>query len=170
MSEPEAAKNVASSNSADEKRQIQRHGHPGLLSLEPGAKMEDTTTVKATYIHHQSPGVRLKGRRVELLEKLIAHDTREQIEQQMKPAVCESEFCSTSQQSFTVQGFVPLWERLTPVHDYRSENSITFWSENCQQVQGVTPVRSATEPFKKCSQFSRPISERLDEQTPPLED
>ncbi|KAK7895419.1 hypothetical protein WMY93_020744 [Mugilogobius chulae] len=148
----------------------QKCGQCGLLSMEQGAKVEDITTVRATYVQPKDPGVRLKGSRLELLEKHLTETIREKLELQLKPAPCEPEYCSVTQESFTIQGFVPLRERVTPVHDYRSEESITFWSKNLQHIQGVTPVRSLVAPFRKCSEFSRPISERLDEPSPPPED
>ncbi|XP_055015996.1 sperm associated antigen 8 [Boleophthalmus pectinirostris] len=162
---------AAAASSSTEKRRIQKLGHRGLLTEEQGAKMEHLTTARATYVLPRGPAVRLTGRRRENLEQNIARTIREQIELQMKspprdPVSC----CSVTHESFSVAGFVPLTERLTPVHDYTSEPSVTFWSENHQHIQGVTPVRSPGAPFRKCSQFSRPIGERVDDPAPPPED
>uniref|UniRef100_A0A8C7ZYA2 Uncharacterized protein n=1 Tax=Oryzias sinensis TaxID=183150 RepID=A0A8C7ZYA2_9TELE len=46
-------------------------------------------------------------------------------------------------------------------HDYKTEQAITFWSENYQQVQGVTPVQNQKAPFRRSALFSTPLSERL---------
>lgn len=161
---------VAHIDTAETESQIQKYGHRGLLSVELGAKMEDVTTVRATYVQHQTPGVRHKGRRIEFLEKQLAQSTRQRIEQQMKPAPCVPEYRSVTVDSYSVPGFIPFRERLTPVHDYKSQSAISYWSENHQHIQGVSPVSSANTPFRKCSNFSRPISERLDEVDPPLKD
>ncbi|XP_072309309.1 sperm-associated antigen 8 [Eucyclogobius newberryi] len=160
----------ASGDTEETKSQTQAFGHSGLLSTEQGAKMEDMTTMKASYVQPKGPGIRLRGSRMELLEKHLAQTIREKIELQMKPAPCDPEYITTTHESFNVRGFVPLWERLTLTHDYKSEDGITFWSENLQRVQGVTPSRAPGAPFRKCCEFSRPIGERLDEPTPPSED
>ncbi|XP_042369547.1 sperm-associated antigen 8-like [Plectropomus leopardus] len=81
----------------------------------------------------------------------------------MNPPTPKTDFCSTTQRDFCVEGFVPLTPETTQVHDYKSDQAITFWSENCQRVQGVTGVRNLKAPFKKSALFSTPISERLDE-------
>uniref|UniRef100_A0A8C6SDK8 Uncharacterized protein n=1 Tax=Neogobius melanostomus TaxID=47308 RepID=A0A8C6SDK8_9GOBI len=128
---------VAHIDTAETQNQIQKYGHRGLLSMELGAKMEDVTTVTATYVQHQGPGVRLK-----------------ETTHRMKSAVLLNGAVSVCSQ----------------VHDYKSENAVSFWSENHQKIQGLTPVPSASAPFRKCSDFSRPIGERLDEVDPPLDD
>lgn len=45
-----------------EKKQIQRNGHKGIISMNLDAKMDAVTTFKATYIPPKSPGVRLRGK------------------------------------------------------------------------------------------------------------
>ncbi|XP_026883155.1 sperm-associated antigen 8 isoform X3 [Electrophorus electricus] len=51
-------------------------------------------------------------------------------------------------------------------HDYKTDQAITFWSENYQKIQGMTPVRTRDTPFKKNASFSTPINESLDDLTP----
>lgn len=47
-----------------EKLKLHKHGHKGIISMDPKAKMEAVTTFTATYIPPKSPGVRLRGSRL----------------------------------------------------------------------------------------------------------
>lgn len=161
---------VAFIDTEQTKAKIQRYGHRCILSINEGAKMEDITTMRTFYVPPKGPTVKLQGRRIEHLEKQIAQAARERIELQMKPAPCQQEYCSVAHKDFKVEGFVPFTPQSAEDHDYRSEDAITFWNENYDKIQGVTPVRSMVAPFRKCSQFSRPIGERLDEVDPSLDD
>ncbi|XP_073333526.1 sperm-associated antigen 8 [Pagrus major] len=143
--------------------QIQKHGHKGILTLDQNSKLETVTTVKAVYIPPKSPGVRLRGIRGELLEKHIAQMISEKIQAEQKPPTPKTDFCSTTQKDFCAEGFVPHTPETTQVHDYKTDQAVTFWSENCQRIQGVTAVKTLKAPFRKSALFSTPISERLDE-------
>uniref|UniRef100_UPI0037E87279 sperm-associated antigen 8 n=1 Tax=Semicossyphus pulcher TaxID=241346 RepID=UPI0037E87279 len=151
---------------ADQTRiQIQRQGHRGILTLDQDSKMETITTLKAAFSPPKGPGVRQRGIRRELLEKHIAMMISEKVHAERKTTTPETDFSSTTQRDFSVEGFVPLSPETTQVstHDYKNEQAVTFWSENRQRVQGVTAVQSLKAPFRKSAQFSTPISERLDE-------
>ncbi|KAM7369315.1 hypothetical protein PAMP_013591 [Pampus punctatissimus] len=154
---------VAALDIQETKAQIQKHGHRGLLTMNQESKMETVSTVKAAYIPPKNPGVRLQGIRGELLEKHIAQTISEKIRGERNPLTHKTDFCSTTQKDFCVEGFVPLTPEATQVHDYKTEQAITFWSENYQRIQGVTAVGSLKAPFRKSALFSTPISERLDE-------
>ncbi|XP_051267660.1 sperm associated antigen 8 [Dicentrarchus labrax] len=154
---------VAALDTEETKTQIQRHGHRGILTMDQESKLENVTTFKAAYVPPKSPGVRLRGVRGELLEKHIAQMISEQIHAERTPPTPKTEFCSTTQTDFCVEGFVPLTPETTQVHDYKTDQAVTFWSENYQQIQGVTAVQTLKAPFRKSALFSTPISERLDE-------
>ncbi|XP_039856893.1 sperm associated antigen 8 isoform X2 [Simochromis diagramma] len=87
----------------------------------------------------------------------------EKIHADLNPLTPKTEYCSTTQKDFCVEGFVPHKPETTRVHDYKTDQAITFWSENCQRIQGVTAARSSKGPFRKSALFSTPITERLDE-------
>ncbi|XP_039470310.1 sperm associated antigen 8 isoform X1 [Oreochromis aureus] len=87
----------------------------------------------------------------------------EKIRADLNPQTPKTEYCSTTQKDFCVEGFVPFKPETTRVHDYKTDQAITFWSENCQRIQGVTAARSSKGPFRKSALFSTPITERLDE-------
>ncbi|XP_047426118.1 sperm associated antigen 8 [Mugil cephalus] len=145
------------------KTHIQRHGHKGILTIDPESKMESVTTLKADYVTPKGPGVRLRGIRSELLEKHIAQMISEKIKAERSPPPSKTDYCSTTRTDFSVKGFVPRTPETTQVHDYKTDQAITFWSENCKQIQGVTPIKTLNAPFRKSALFSTPISERLDE-------
>ncbi|XP_026195620.1 sperm-associated antigen 8 [Anabas testudineus] len=154
---------VAALDNEETKIQTQRHGHKGILTVDQGCKMETVTTVKAAYIPPKDPGVRLRGIRGELLEKHIAQMIRDKVQAELNPPTPTTDFGSTTQKDFCVEGFVPLTPKTTQVHEYKTDQAVTFWSENYQRVQGVTAVQTPKAPFRKSAQFSKPISERLDE-------
>ncbi|XP_012719632.3 sperm associated antigen 8 [Fundulus heteroclitus] len=154
----------------DSKSTMRTQGDKGIFTIDQRCKMETLTTSKATYFPLKGPGVRLKGIRRELLEKQITQKIREKIHTELSPAAPEPDYSSTTQRDFSVPGFVPSRPKSTQVHDYRSEQAITFWSENCQQIQGVTPIRNLNAPFRKSALFSTPITQRLDEEELPPDD
>ncbi|XP_071323122.1 sperm-associated antigen 8 isoform X1 [Trachinotus anak] len=176
---------VAALDNEETKTQIQRHGHRGILTMDQESKMETVTTLKAAYVPPKSPGVRLKddllcmlrsslllyfhgsGIRGEFLEKHIAQMISDKIHAELNPPTPKTDFCSTTQRDFCVEGFVPLTPETTQAHDYKTDQAVTFWSENYQQIQGVTAVQTLKAPFRKSALFSTPISERLDEIEPP---
>ncbi|XP_068430464.1 sperm-associated antigen 8 [Clinocottus analis] len=143
--------------------EILKHGHRGILTMDWESKMESVTTQKATFAPPKGPGVRLQGIRVELLEKQIAVKIREKVQADLNPPSPETDYCSTTQKDFSVEGFVPLTPETTQVHDYKADQAVTFWSDNCQRIQGMTDVQNLKAPFRKSALFSTPISERLDE-------
>ncbi|XP_056288064.1 sperm associated antigen 8 [Pseudoliparis swirei] len=154
---------VAALDTPETRSQIRKYGHRGILTTDWESKMERVTTLKATYVTPKSPGVRLRGVRGELLEKQLADTIREKIHAELNPPSPETDFCSTTQKDFGVEGFVPLAPETTQVHDYKSDQAVTFWSENRQRVQGVTGVQNPKASFRKSALFSTPIGERLDE-------
>ncbi|CAK6965129.1 sperm associated antigen 8 isoform X2 [Scomber scombrus] len=161
---------VAALDTKDTKAHIQKHGHRGILTVDQESKMETVSTLKAAYIPPKSPGVRLRGVRSEFLEKQIAQMIREKIHEELNPPTPKTDFCSTTKRDFTVEGFVSLTPETTQLHDYKTEQAITFWSENYQRIQGVTTVGTPNAPFRKSATFSTPISERMDEIELPLDD
>ncbi|XP_069015441.1 sperm-associated antigen 8 isoform X1 [Embiotoca jacksoni] len=149
------------------KMQIRRHGHKGILTMNQEAKMETMTTLKTAYVTPRSPGVRLKGIRCELLEKRAAQMTSEKAHAERNPPTLQTEYSSTSHTDFCVKGFVPRKPETTQVHDYKTDQAITFWSDNFQRIQGMTAAQTSKAPFRKSALFTTPISKRLDEEELP---
>ncbi|XP_031711500.1 sperm-associated antigen 8 isoform X2 [Anarrhichthys ocellatus] len=145
--------------------QIQKHGRRGILMMDQESKMETVTTMKAAFVPPKSLGVRLRGARGELLEKHITEMIREKVHAELNPTdpSLETDYCSTTQKDFCVEGFVPHIPETTQVHDYKTDQAVSFWSENCHRIQGATAVQNLKAPFRKSTLFSTPIGERLDE-------
>nr|XP_019960698.1 PREDICTED: sperm-associated antigen 8 isoform X1 [Paralichthys olivaceus]XP_019960699.1 PREDICTED: sperm-associated antigen 8 isoform X1 [Paralichthys olivaceus]XP_019960700.1 PREDICTED: sperm-associated antigen 8 isoform X1 [Paralichthys olivaceus] len=165
--EEEEEQTGAALDNEDAESQIRRHGHSGILTMDQEAKMESLTTVRATYVPPKSQDVRLKGIRGELMEKHLAQMISEKIRAELNPPTPKTDFCSTTQRDFSVEGFVPLTPETTQVQDYKTDQAISFWSENHQRIQGVTAVQTPKAPFRKSAFFSTPVGERLDEIEPP---
>ncbi|XP_041667648.1 sperm associated antigen 8 [Cheilinus undulatus] len=146
--------------------QIQRQGHKGILTLAQDSTMETVTTHRAVFIPPKDPGVRKRGIRSELLEKHIALMISEKFRAEKNLPQPKTDFSSTTQRDFCADGFVPPTPEPTEDYDYKSDEAITFWSENRHQIQGVTAVNNLQAPFRKSAKFSTPISERLDEPEP----
>ncbi|XP_005921784.1 sperm associated antigen 8 isoform X1 [Haplochromis burtoni] len=154
---------IADLHTEDPKTHKHIHGHKGILTIDLESKMESVTTLKAAYVAPKTPVGKLQGIRGELLKKHTAQMISEKIHADLNPLTPKTEYCSTTQKDFCVEGFVPHKPETTRVHDYKTDQAITFWSENCQQIQGVTAARSSKGPFRKSALFSTPITERLDE-------
>ncbi|XP_006803544.1 sperm-associated antigen 8 isoform X1 [Neolamprologus brichardi] len=154
---------IADLHTEDPKTHKHIHGHKGILTIDLESKMESMTTLKAAYVAPKSPVGRLQGIRGELLKKHTAQMISEKIYADLNPLTPKTEYCTTTQKDFCVEGFVPHKPETTRVHDYKTDQAITFWSENCQRIQGVTAARSSKGPFRKLALFSTPITERLDE-------
>ncbi|XP_007236727.3 sperm associated antigen 8 [Astyanax mexicanus] len=150
-------------DSSDSRSHINRHGHRGILTLDMTSKTQDETTVKATFTAPKGPGIRQKGLRAELLEKSLIKMISEQIHAELNPEPPAPELNSVTRADFTAGGFKPVRPAPSKECDYRSDQAITYWSENHQKIQGVTAVRTTQSPFKKNASFSTPISERLDD-------
>ncbi|XP_049593197.1 sperm-associated antigen 8 [Syngnathus scovelli] len=141
------------------REQILRHGHKGLITINTGAKMEHVTTLQAAFAPPKHPGVRLQGIRSELLERRIAQIARDKIHAERNPPLPQADFASVTQRDFRVEGFVPQTTKINRIHDYTTEQAISYWSENYQRIQGVSPAECPNTPFRKSAQFSTPLGD-----------
>ncbi|GCB78891.1 hypothetical protein scyTo_0020156, partial [Scyliorhinus torazame] len=48
------------------------------------------------------------------------------------------------------------------IHNYKTEQPITIWSDHATEVHGVTPIKTGNTPFRKNTSFSKPIMETFD--------
>ncbi|XP_026883153.2 sperm-associated antigen 8 isoform X1 [Electrophorus electricus] len=143
---------------------IHKNGHRGILTVDITSKV--VSTVKAAYITPKGSGVRKRGLRTELLEKDLIKRISEQVHTELNAEPSAHELCSITRADYTAHGFKPACPAVTMDHDYKTDQAITFWSENYQKIQGMTPVRTRDTPFKKNASFSTPINESLDDLTP----
>ncbi|XP_028274181.1 sperm-associated antigen 8 [Parambassis ranga] len=155
----------------ERKKHIQKHGHKGILTVDEDSKMETTTTARVDFAPPKDLGVRLRGIRSQLLEKQLAQTISEKIKAERNPPTPETDYNTTTQTDFGIKGFVPLRPQTTQIHDYRTDQAMTYWREMYKRIQGVTPVKNLNAPFRKSCLFSTPITERLDEiELPPDDD
>ncbi|XP_028830180.1 sperm-associated antigen 8 [Denticeps clupeoides] len=140
-----------------------KNGHTGIFTQVSTAKIDGLTSVKAAYTPPRLVGVRLTGSRKELLEKELFTKISEQTHAELNPAAPATDFCSTTRADYTVEGFNSVIPLPSKNHDYKTEQAITFWSENHRHVQGMTAVTTSDTPFRKNAFFSTPISEQLDD-------
>ncbi|XP_066517723.1 sperm associated antigen 8 isoform X2 [Hoplias malabaricus] len=142
---------------------INKNGHKGIIAVDTASKIHGVTTVKAAFTTPQDPGVRQKGLRAELLEKCLIKMISEQIHAELNPEPPAPELCSVTKATYTAEGFKSVCPAPSMDCDYKTDQAITFWSENYHKVQGMTAVRTGDTPFKKNATFSTPISERFDD-------
>ncbi|XP_061071874.1 sperm associated antigen 8 isoform X3 [Conger conger] len=127
------------------------------------SKTQDVTTVKEAFIPPAASQIRQRGLREELLEKALYNTISQQVDEEFNPGPPPAEFISTTREDFKVPGFQSVPPSPSKEHDYKSEQAISFWSENHEKVQRVTAVKTRDTPFKRNSLFSTPIGQRLDD-------
>ncbi|XP_041754352.1 sperm-associated antigen 8-like [Coregonus clupeaformis] len=131
--------------------------------MDLSSKVQGVTTVNAAFTPPKGHGVRQRGLRGELLGNDLLKKISEQTHAEFNPEPHKTEFCSSTKEDYKVEGFQPSLPSSLKEHDYKSDQAITFWSENHHQIQGVTAVRTTDTPFKKNATFSTPISEHMDD-------
>uniref|UniRef100_A0A3B5B814 Sperm associated antigen 8 n=1 Tax=Stegastes partitus TaxID=144197 RepID=A0A3B5B814_9TELE len=146
---------TAALDTNETKTHIQRHGHKGILTIDQESTMEAMTTLRAAYAAPKSPGVRMRG-------TCLCLSPAKKLQAERNPPIPKTDYSSTTQSDFCVEGFVPLTPETT--------QAISFWSENYQRIQGVTAAQTSRAPFGKSTKFSTPIGERLDEPELPADD
>uniref|UniRef100_A0A3Q4IE20 Uncharacterized protein n=1 Tax=Neolamprologus brichardi TaxID=32507 RepID=A0A3Q4IE20_NEOBR len=103
---------IADLHTEDPKTHKHIHGHKGILTIDLESKMESMTTLKAAYVAPKSPVGRLQGMCLYLSPYII----------------------SLSYKRLKI--FLTFyWFNFLQVHDYKTDQAITFWSENCQRIQ-----------------------------------
>nr|XP_032828530.1 sperm-associated antigen 8-like isoform X1 [Petromyzon marinus]XP_032828618.1 sperm-associated antigen 8-like isoform X1 [Petromyzon marinus] len=104
---------------------------------------------------------RTKGKREMLLEKTLRDRISKEVLEKSSPIPPPKQY-STSKQAFFHYTLKPEPPVPNKAHDYHTEQPITYWSNNVNNIQGVTDIKSREKPFLKNTTFSKPISERLD--------
>ncbi|XP_076866883.1 sperm-associated antigen 8 [Brachyhypopomus gauderio] len=123
---------------------IHKNGHRVFLTVDTTSKVHGGSTVKSAYTTPKGPVLRQRGK----------HD------QDYGLSCCRS--ISSRYAELMPKSSA---HNLCSDHYYKTDQAITFWSENCQKIQGVTPVGTRDTPFKKNASFSTPINETLDDTT-----
>uniref|UniRef100_A0A2K5KPU1 Sperm associated antigen 8 n=1 Tax=Cercocebus atys TaxID=9531 RepID=A0A2K5KPU1_CERAT len=134
-----------------------RHGHRGLLTMQLKSPMPRSTTQKDSY---QPPGNvywPLRGKREAMLEMLLQHQIRKEVQAEQEPTRKLFEVESVTHHDYRME----LVQSGTPApakpHDYRQEQPETFWIQRAPQLPGVSNIRTLDTPFRKNCSFSTPV-------------
>ncbi|XP_070599819.1 sperm-associated antigen 8 [Erythrolamprus reginae] len=141
-----------------------RHGHPALLTLDCRAAMPTATTTKDSFPPPVQTALPLRGKREAMMEHLLYQKhSRSLLGGGPYPPPEPMESLSITHRDYKQGG--PPAGPLPPTqpHDYRLEQPQTFWLEHVQQVPGTSSIRTGDALFRKCTGFTTPVSERLDQ-------
>ncbi|XP_069432309.1 sperm-associated antigen 8 isoform X2 [Ovis canadensis] len=143
-----------------------RHGHRGLLTLQPQSPMSSCTTQKDSYQPPTSHCQPIRGKREAILEMLLRQQICKEVQAEQEPTRKDFEFESVTHHDYKkelVQAGPPA---PTKLHDYRTEQPETFWLERAPQLPGVSHIRTLDTPFRKNCSFSTPAPLSLGEPLP----
>ncbi|XP_041087354.1 sperm associated antigen 8 [Polyodon spathula] len=149
---------------------LHKQGHRGILSVDLLCEVTDRTTTRESYTVPKGLGVRQRGMKEELLEKYLYQKISEEVLNEFNSPPPLEQLISVTKRDYNIEGFKSVPPPPTKEHDYKTEQPVTYWSENSHKIQGVTAVRTRDTPFKKNSSFSKPISECLDDPMPYTEE
>ncbi|XP_078483540.1 sperm-associated antigen 8-like [Ciona intestinalis] len=146
--------------------QLHRHGHKGLLTLSLDANAEKLTTVRESYQKPKFPEVRTRGKKEEMIERMLYNKVGEETHREFNPPPPPMEYVTIKQQDFDKPDFKSTVPPPTKDHNVNTEQCVTFWSTHTNKIHGVSQVKTRDTPFKKNTAFSKPISEYLDQTKP----
>lgn len=140
--------------------QVLKHGHRGLLTTQFGAKTKDLTSHLDAYRPLTGPGIRVKGSRTEMMERMLLEKVLREIDQEQNPPEEPVDFKSVTHEHYNLDDFSAMQPAPSSAHDYRVEQPVTFWSEHRDKAHGVSQTKPTFDSaFRKNSAFSRPIHE-----------
>ncbi|XP_025216239.1 sperm-associated antigen 8 [Theropithecus gelada] len=128
-----------------------RHGHRGLLTMQLKSPMPRSTTQKDSY---QPPGNvywPLRGKREAMLEMLLQHQIRKEVQAEQEPTRKLFEVESVTHHDYRME----LVQSGTPAP--AKEQPETFWIQRAPQLPGVSNIRTLDTPFRKNCSFSTPV-------------
>nr|XP_010993890.2 sperm-associated antigen 8 isoform X1 [Camelus dromedarius] len=143
-----------------------RHGHQGLLTLQPQSPMSSSTTQKDSYQplgNHYQP---VRGKREAMLEMLLRHQICKEVQAEQEPTRKDSEVESVTHHDYRKELEQAGPPAPTKPHDYRKEQPETFWIQRAPQLPGVSNIRTLDTPFRKNCSFSTPVPLSLGQPLP----
>jgi len=146
--------------------QYHRHGHKGLLTLESDKAAEKLTTARESYQQPKFPEVRLRGKKEELIERMLYSQVGAEVHKEFNPLPPPTEYISIKQSDYDKPDFVSTKPPPTKDHNVNTEQPVTFWSTHTSKIPGLSQIKTRDTPFKKNTAFSKPIDEYLDETVP----
>uniref|UniRef100_A0A8B9UMI7 Sperm-associated antigen 8 n=1 Tax=Anas zonorhyncha TaxID=75864 RepID=A0A8B9UMI7_9AVES len=118
---------------------VHRHGHRGLLTLQPPAQPPPSSTTKHAFRLPHSVPMLARGQREAMLELMLYQKYRQELLEEMSPPRAPMESLSTTHRDFQAGGFQPTPLPTTQPHDYRTEQPCSFWLEQARSVPVSTP-------------------------------
>ncbi|XP_052796395.1 sperm-associated antigen 8-like [Mya arenaria] len=148
--------------------QLFRDGHVGILTIDTNAKPVSESTVKASFKTPVHPGVPLEGNKSKLMRQMYMEQAVQQVfRDDINPPEPEPlDYKSVTAKDFNKDDFKHVPPKPTKNHNYRTEQPVTFWSENKNKITGVSSVKTRDSPFRRNDAFSQPIDEYFDDTQP----
>ncbi|XP_065763840.1 sperm-associated antigen 8 isoform X3 [Muntiacus reevesi] len=143
-----------------------RHGHRGLLTLQPQSPMCSCTTQKDSYQPPTSHSQPIRGKREAILEMLLRQQICKEVQAEQEPTRKEPEVESVTHHDYKKELVRAGPPAPTKLHDYRTEQPETFWLERAPQLPGVSNIRTLDTPFRKNCSFSTPVPLSLGQPLP----
>ncbi|XP_064424994.1 sperm associated antigen 8 [Latimeria chalumnae] len=141
--------------------------HKGILTIDLLGKTVNRTTTHDTFYPCPGPGVRLKGKREEMLERSLYQEIGKKVFDDLVPPPPPMQTVTTHSLEYRVEGFEPPPLPYTKTCEYKTEQPVTYWLENIHKIAGVTEIRTKDVPFRRCGAFTTPVEENLEEPKPP---
>ncbi|XP_027695363.1 sperm-associated antigen 8 [Vombatus ursinus] len=141
-----------------------RHGHLGLLTLELASPRAFRTTQKDSYQHPGNPRKALRGKREAMLELLLHHQIRKEVDQELSPPKY-SNYESVTHHDYQRELDRPGPPPPTKPHSLQ-EQPETYWLQKASKLPGVSNIRTYDTPFRKNCSFSTPVPLSMDQPLP----
>ncbi|XP_059110205.1 sperm-associated antigen 8 isoform X1 [Peromyscus eremicus] len=143
-----------------------RHGHQGLLSVQPRSPMPSSTTQTDSYQPPRNICQPLRGKREAMLEMFLHHQICEEVRAEQEPPRKLFEAESVTHHDYRAKLVQTGPPAPTKPHDYRQEQPETFWIQRAPLLPGVSNIRTLDTPFRKNCSFSTPVPLSLGQPLP----
>ncbi|XP_035313375.1 sperm-associated antigen 8 isoform X1, partial [Cricetulus griseus] len=141
-----------------------RHGHQGLLTMQLQSPMSSSTVQKDSYGPPTKAYQPLRGKREAMLEMLLHHQIRKEVQAEQEPSKVLFEAESVTHHDYRAKLVQTGPPAPTKPHDYRQEQPETFWLQRAPPLQGN--IRTLDTPFRKKCSFSTPVPLSLGQPLP----
>ncbi|XP_068945275.1 sperm-associated antigen 8 [Petaurus breviceps papuanus] len=141
-----------------------RHGHLGLLTLKLSSPQASRTTHKDSYQHPGNPRRALRGKREAMLELLLQHQVRKEMDPALNPPKCFN-YESVTHHDYQRELDRPGPPPPTKPHSLQ-EQPETYWLQEASKLPGVSHIRTYDTPFRKNCSFSTPVHLSMEQPLP----
>ncbi|XP_036594490.1 sperm-associated antigen 8 [Trichosurus vulpecula] len=141
-----------------------RHGHLGLLTLDLSSPHASRTTQKDSYQDPGNPRRALRGKREAMLELLLHHQIRKEVDRKSDPPMYFN-YESVTHHDYQRELDRPGPPPPTKVHSLQ-EPPETYWLQTASKLPGVSNSGICDTPFRKNCSFSTPVALSMDQPLP----